>query len=297
MPCPLHPRSSWNVYERSQVRDGQGWSTWVLNWSKLWFVDVPITSRLRQRIFSPRLNFCRCEFCHQEHANPKRKLRREEHRGPWGFAAHSAGLWTQHHQVHTSDHHVCWVRGSVWEELPFEGFSARYVWVFKGIYDHAFIRIPWWNSIPRGIIDWSMSVSQAAMHFNHSIPWNRCQPTLDCPWKWQERQFLESMRELLALLMLQWQLERLLVTPSLRDDLRLVLAVLERRVKFLRQVQPPTPGELRQARDNQWILRGFSFGHLFTSLQHWPQVSATFKSEVKLLVDSARRSMEMQRLG
>ncbi|CAL1168286.1 unnamed protein product [Cladocopium goreaui] len=113
----------------------------------------------------------------------------------------------------------------------------------------------------------------------------------------EERQFLESMRELLALLMLQWQLERLLVTPRLRDDLRLVLAVLERRVKFLRQVQPPTPGELRQARDNQWILRGFSFGHLFTSLQHWPQVSATFKSEVKLLVDSAHRSMEMQRLG
>ena len=108
---------------------------------------------------------------------------------------------------------------------------------------------------------------------------------------------MESMRELLALLMLQWQLERLLVTPRLRDDLRLVLAVLERRVKFLRQVQPPTPDEVRQARDNQRILRGFSPGDLFTSLQHWPQVSATFKSEVKLLVDSARRSMEMQRLG
>ena len=105
------------------------------------------------------------------------------------------------------------------------------------------------------------------------------------------------MRELLALLMFQWQLERLLVTPSLRDDLRLVLAVLERRVKFLRQVQPPTPDEVRQARDNQRVLRGFSPGDLFTSLQHLPQVSATFKSEVKLLVDSARRSMEMQRLG
>ena len=108
---------------------------------------------------------------------------------------------------------------------------------------------------------------------------------------------MESMRELLALLMFQWQLERLLVTHRLRDDLRLVLAVLERRVKFLRQVQPPTPDEVRQARDNQRILRGFSPGDLFTYLQHLPQVSATFKSEVKLLVDSARRSMEMQRLG
>ena len=108
---------------------------------------------------------------------------------------------------------------------------------------------------------------------------------------------MESMRELLALLMFQWQLERLLVTHRLRDDLRLVLAVLERRVKFLRQVQPPTPDEVRQARDNQRILRGFSPGDLFTSIQHLTQVSATFKSEVKLLVDSARRSMEMQRLG
>ena len=106
------------------------------------------------------------------------------------------------------------------------------------------------------------------------------------------------MRELLALLMFQWQLERVLVTPRLRDDLHVVLAVLERRVKFLSQAQPPTRHELRQARDNQRVLRRFSPGDLFTSLQHWPQVSATFKNEVKFLVDSARRSMsmEMQRL-
>ena len=29
MPCPLHPRSSWNMHEGSQVRDGQGWASVV----------------------------------------------------------------------------------------------------------------------------------------------------------------------------------------------------------------------------------------------------------------------------
>eukprot|EP00435_Cladocopium_sp_Y103_P000300 s5335_g1.t1 len=87
----------------------------------------------------------------------------------------------------------------------------------------------------------------------------------------QERELLEGMRELLALLMFQWHLERHVVTLRLGDDLRMVLAVLERRVRFLRQAQPPTPGELRQVMENLWLLRGFSLGHLFTSLQHWPQ--------------------------
>ena len=94
------------------------------------------------------------------------------------------------------------------------------------------------------LVDPALLASQAAMCFSHSIPWNRCQPAipaLDFRWKCQEQELLESMRELLALLMFQWQLERHLATLRLRDDLRLVLTVLERRVKFLGRSsrQPP----------------------------------------------------------
>ena len=88
MPCPLHPRSSWNVHERSQVRDGQGWSTLVKLVPIVVGVPIhiPVQDRFWQDIFSPRFNLCRCEFCHREHLNPRRKLVRQEQRGPWGFA-------------------------------------------------------------------------------------------------------------------------------------------------------------------------------------------------------------------
>ena len=83
MPCPLHPRSSWNVHERSQVRDEQGWSTLVKLVPIVVGVPIhiPVQVRFWQDILSPRFNLCRCEFCHREHLNPRRKLVRQEQRG------------------------------------------------------------------------------------------------------------------------------------------------------------------------------------------------------------------------
>jgi hypothetical protein len=78
---------------------------------------------------------------------------------------------------------------------------------------------------------------------------------------------------------------------KLEQQLRLVLVVVQRHVRGLRQAQMPTELELCRVMENLWILRGFSLGQLFNSLQHWPQVSATFKRELKFLVDSARQSM------
>lgn len=78
---------------------------------------------------------------------------------------------------------------------------------------------------------------------------------------------------------------------QLEQQLRLVLVVVQRHVRGLRQAQMPTELELCWVMENLWILRGFSLGQLFNSLQHWPQVSATFKRELKFLVDSARQSM------
>lgn len=107
----------------------------------------------------------------------------------------------------------------------------------------------------------------------------------------QERERLETMRELLALLIFQWHLEQQVIKLKLEQQLRLVLVVVQRHVRCLRQAQVPTELELCRVMENLWILRGFSLGQLFHSLQHWPQVSATFKHEVKFLVDSARQSM------
>ena len=67
--------------------------------------------------------------------------------------------------------------------------------------------------------------------------------------------------------------------------------MLERRVKLLREVQPPTHAELRWVMENLWTLRGFSLGRLFDVFQLWPQVDSDFKREVKFLVDSARKGM------
>ena len=77
----------------------------------------------------------------------------------------------------------------------------------------------------------------------------------------------------------------------LEQQLRLVLAVVQRHVRCLRQAQMPTELELCRVMENLWILRSFSLGQLFNSLQHWPQVSATFKRELKFLADAARQSM------
>jgi len=102
------------------------------------------------------------------------------------------------------------------------------------------------------------------------------------------------MPELLVLLILHWHIQRH-VTNLRLDDLQLVLAVLERRVKLLREARRPTHAELRWAMENLWTLRGFSLGRLFDAFQLWPQVDSDFKREVKFLVDSARKGMATPR--
>jgi len=73
------------------------------------------------------------------------------------------------------------------------------------------------------------------------------------------------------------------------------LAVLERRVKLLREAQPLTHAEFSWAMESLWTLRGFSLGRLFDVFQLWPQVDSDFKREVKFLVDSAREGMATPR--
>ena len=73
------------------------------------------------------------------------------------------------------------------------------------------------------------------------------------------------------------------------------MAVLERRVKLLREARRPTHAELRWAFENLWTLRGFSLGRLFDAFQLWPQVDSDFQREVKFLVNSARKGMATPR--
>eukprot|EP00435_Cladocopium_sp_Y103_P073245 s689_g42.t4 len=75
-----------------------------------------------------------------------------------------------------------------------------------------------------------------------------------------ERERLETMRELLAMLIFQWHLERQVIKFRLEQQLRLVLAVVGRHVRGLRQAQTPTELEFCQVMENLWILRGFSLG-------------------------------------
>eukprot|EP00435_Cladocopium_sp_Y103_P014548 s4708_g3.t1 len=110
----------------------------------------------------------------------------------------------------------------------------------------------------------------------------------------QERQRLEEMPELLVLLILQWHVQSHAAKLRLDEPLRLVLAVLERRVKLLREARPPTHAELRWAMENLWTLRGFSLGRSFDAFQLWPQVDKAFQREVKFLVDSMRQNMALR---
>eukprot|EP00435_Cladocopium_sp_Y103_P073221 s689_g42.t2 len=65
-----------------------------------------------------------------------------------------------------------------------------------------------------------------------------------------ERERLETMRELLAMLIFQWHLERQVIKFRLEQQLRLVLAVVGRHVRGLRQAQTPTELEFCQVRSS-----------------------------------------------
>ncbi|CAL1150069.1 unnamed protein product [Cladocopium goreaui] len=105
------------------------------------------------------------------------------------------------------------------------------------------------------------------------------------------------MPELLILLILQWHVQRHVTKLRLEREMQLLLAVLERRVKLLRQARPLTHAQFSWVMENRWTLRGFSLGRLFDVFQLWPQVDSDFKREVKFLVNSAREGMSTPRVA
>eukprot|EP00435_Cladocopium_sp_Y103_P005559 s3975_g1.t2 len=109
----------------------------------------------------------------------------------------------------------------------------------------------------------------------------------------KERERLETMRELLAMLIFQWHLERQVIKFRLEQQLRLVLAVVGRHVRRLRQAQMPTELELCRVMENLWILRGFSLGQLFNSLQHWPQGRQVENTGVQLIRQASAKTNDV----
>ena len=106
----------------------------------------------------------------------------------------------------------------------------------------------------------------------------------------QERLYLHRMPEVLALHLFRWHLHKHIRKLNLQQEFQLMIAVLERRLRLLRA--EPAEAELKEATEEMWTLRGFSLGRLLDAVQLWPQFDTHFKRQVKLLADSARRSMK-----
>lgn len=106
----------------------------------------------------------------------------------------------------------------------------------------------------------------------------------------QERQALYQMPESLVLLIFNSHLDKHVTKLQLQQPLRLVLAVVARRVRLLRP-QWPTGFEFRMALDQLWNLRSFSLGRLVDCILQCPQVDASFRPVVKSLFDSIRKDM------
>lgn len=98
------------------------------------------------------------------------------------------------------------------------------------------------------------------------------------------------MPESLVLLIFNSHLDKHVTKLQLQQPLRLVLAVVARRVRLLRP-QWPTGFEFRMALDQMWNLRSFSLGRLVDCILQCPQVDASFRQVVKSLFDSIRKDM------
>ena len=92
------------------------------------------------------------------------------------------------------------------------------------------------------------------------------------------------------LLIFNSHLDKHVTKLQLQQPLRLVLAVVARRVRLLRP-QWPTGFEFRMALDQMWNLRSFSLGRLVDCILQCPQVDASFRQVVKSLFDSIRKDM------
>ena len=99
-----------------------------------------------------------------------------------------------------------------------------------------------------------------------------------------------QMPESLVLFIFQMHLETHVTKLGLQQALRLVLAVVARRMRLLRP-QWPTGFEFRMAINQMWNLRSFSLGRLVETLAQCPQVDASFRQVVKSLFDSVRKDM------
>ena len=98
-----------------------------------------------------------------------------------------------------------------------------------------------------------------------------------------ERRYLMSLDEGVALAVFQVLIRRQAARYQLTENLRLVLLVLDRRVRLLK-----APLLSKGVWAILTSMKRLSLGRLFETFEHCHQIEAEFRSEIKCLVDGAR---------